>query len=182
MSVRPKKCPQCVASNKGGTDRCSRPTCKYGPKCWQHTKIQDGLVVKKSTIKGAGEGLFAAKAFHKDEKVAQYTGEKLTAPQLAKRYGKGKGKGKLGPYVVHQGNAQYIDARVTNSGVARYSNDCHGTSKQCNAELVTECKWVKAKGKRRKCVPEKTFIEAKREIKPGSEILTNYKDEYWTPQ
>ena len=50
-------CTRCVATTKGG-NQCKNRTCKQYPYCWVHLKAKDKLQVKKSTIEGAGEGLF----------------------------------------------------------------------------------------------------------------------------
>ena len=50
-------CTRCVATTKGG-NQCKNKTCKQYPYCWVHLKAKDKLQVKKSTIEGAGEGLF----------------------------------------------------------------------------------------------------------------------------
>ena len=51
------KCDLCKAKTKDGKP-CKNRTCKNFPYCWVHLKSKDKLQVKKSTIKGAGQGLF----------------------------------------------------------------------------------------------------------------------------
>jgi len=83
-------CQQCFAVKKAG-GQCSRMTCKYLPYCHSHMKTICGLVVAKSGIKKAGDGLFAVRDFKEGEVITVYYGEKLTTDQRNKRYGNGKG-------------------------------------------------------------------------------------------
>ncbi len=172
-----RSCNTCIAAKKTG-GKCTRSTCKYGPKCWQHTQIQDGLAVKPSTVPGAGQGLFAKRTFHNNEKIATYTGERITQRQLDQRYGAGHHT--LGEYVIKKygsgKNSVYIDARKTNSGVARYANDCHGSSQDCNAEFKSA---GKSRGKNGGKAKRSVIIKATKNIRPNTEILTSYGNEYW---
>ena len=121
-----KECQRCTGTTKSGA-RCRKRTCR-GTLCWQHLKKQEGLRVKKSTIPGAGLGLFAAKPFAKGKQVAPYVGEKMTKAQVDKRY-----KGKTAEYVLCQNKKKCVDARKTNAGAARFAND--GKGKKNNAKF-----------------------------------------------
>ena len=68
-------CPNCKAKTKGGAP-CKRHTCKFAPKCFQHSSVSVGA----SHIPGAGRGLFAKKAIAKGEHVADYTFAKKLTP------------------------------------------------------------------------------------------------------
>ena len=66
-------CPQCKAKTKDNQP-CKRHTCKFAPKCYQHTSV----AVAPSLMPGAGRGLFAKKPIRKGEVVADYTfGQKI---------------------------------------------------------------------------------------------------------
>jgi len=158
MSV--KTVSQCTAHKKGG-ERCKIRTGKVGPKCWIHTKYQDGLAVKKSNIPGAGLGLFAVKQFDRGDKISEYKGERLTEMQLEHKTNT--------DYVLRVDQNTYIDADHTNSSPARYSNDCHGQRQYpCNARFSIDKKKHKA------------TIKAQKKIRPGQEVLTPYGAGYWS--
>ena len=56
-----RECDQCsYIINEGSANerRCSRRTCLYANKCWQHTKKSDYVQIRPSAIKDAGLGLF----------------------------------------------------------------------------------------------------------------------------
>ena len=141
---------------KGKKGRCKRETTITHPYCGKHTKKVLGLSVKKSSIPGAGYGLFAETTFKKGEHIVQYTGEVLTTDQYDKRYGDDE----LGAYGITLNDNQVIDAAKTSSGVARYACDYHGSGKKNNAEYVTD--------------DEEVWIVATKKIKPGDEIFTDY--------
>jgi hypothetical protein len=115
-----------------------------------------------------GKGLFAFGKnrqiiFRRQDIIAQYKGEFLTADQLERRYPGDT----LGEYVIQDGDI-IIDARNTNSGVGRYANDCNGRirrGQQCNAKFET----------RRNNI----YLIAKKNIYAGEEILVSYGREYW---
>lgn len=169
-------CIQCQAhtANRG---RCKRMTCKYGFQCWQHSIKHLGLSVKKSTIPGAGQGLFTEKRFEPHTELVEYKGEKLTNKQLNSRYPGNK----VGPYAVRVNRKYTIDgARSATSSIARYANDAKGppgskSHRKNNADLVH-----KKKGKGSTNPRDKVFIESnKRPIPKNTEVLVNYGSDYW---
>ena len=104
-----RECDRCVAIAKSG-NRCRLRTCK-GRKCWIHTKKDEGLRIKPSQIPNAGEGLYATKRFAKGERIADYTGEKMTRVQVGNRY-----PGHVtGEYVMCRSDTECFDGRKTNS-------------------------------------------------------------------
>lgn len=162
-------CDTCHAPTKSQR-QCKRRTCMTHPYCWQHLQSIMHLQVKDSTIPGAGKGLFAAKlpgknkqkrvVFRANQIIAPYTGEKLTKKQLDQRYPGDT----LGQYVLQLSKDRYIDARKTDSSVARYANSCQKTSKKCNAKLANNTGNLK--------------VKPNVNIKEGEEILTSYGKEY----
>lgn len=170
-----RACSTCVArtkqtAGKGKHKQCSRSTCKYGPKCWQHTIIQDGLRVKESGKRGAGMGLYAEKPFQTREVITKYTGKVMTGPQYRRKYPNNK----QGAYTVQMGDKDlFVDAKKTNAGVARYANDCNAPSakgrkrKHCNAVFAHNI------------TDNVVELEANRPIRKGNEIFVNYGAEYW---
>jgi len=144
---------------RGVKGRCKRKTSVTHPYCGPHTKSEMGLSVRKSNIAKAGLGLFAERAFKKDEQICEYTGDKLTIAQYDKRYGEDA----MGSYGLQLNDKYVIDAAKTTSGVARYACDFHGSRKRPNAEYVSDSGHV--------------YIVAIRNIKLGDEIYTDYGDE-----
>ncbi len=149
---------RCAHVGKKG--QCEKMTTTTHPYCNKHTKKVLGVSVKKSSIKGAGKGLFAARDFKKGENIVQYTGEILTVAQYDKRYGDDA----MGAYGITLNDNQVIDAAKTSSSVARYACDFHGSNlKGPNAQYESDDKEV--------------WIVALRKIKKGEEIFTDYGDE-----
>jgi hypothetical protein len=121
--------------------------------------------VKKSTIPGAGRGLFSVNGVKvlphqvdKGVRLVEYTGERLTEAQFQRR--------KSSEYVLEVANPfkGFLDGRSTQSSVARYSNACDRPKHRgrCNAKL-TKSGWV----------------VATRSIKAGGEIFVAYGPDYW---
>ncbi len=129
------------------------------PFCGQHTREILGVSVRKSAIPKAGLGLFAERVFNVDDRVVEYTGEKLTTEQYDRRYKNDA----LGSYGIQLSEKFVLDARKTTSGVARYACDYHGSGKKPNAEYVN--------------FGGRIWIVATRKIKIGDEILTDYGDD-----
>lgn len=101
-------------------------------------------------------GLYAEKAFEVDDRIVEYTGEKLTTDQYERRYKTEQ----LGSYGLALSEKYVIDARRTDAGVARYACDYHGSGQKPNAEYVN--------------FGGRVWIVATRRIKPGEEIFTDY--------
>lgn len=144
MSLR--QCSQCNANTKRGT-ACKRRTCK-SPNCFQHNKSLFGLTVKQSTIPASGQGLFAVKPFKKNQTIQMYTGDRLSQMQIDQRYPNNA----LAPYAVkvrpqYNQGAPYIDARSTQSSIARYANACDrpGNRKPCNAKINAAARLIATK-------------------------------------
>ncbi len=121
------------------------------------------LYVKKSTLPGAGKGLFTKVFIPKGTRITEYKGEVVTWKEVEKMADYRNG------YVFFFNNQYCIDAWKTKKGVAHYANDAKGLTRvdgvKNNCEYVTE---------KKRC-----FIEATRDIPKGSEILVGYGGEYW---
>ncbi len=150
---------QCDQDKKKG--RCKKLTTITHPYCAKHTRKILGLSVRKSTIAGAGKGLFAERTFKKGENIARYGGEILTTEEYNARYEADA----MGAYGVQLDDARVIDARRTDAGVARYACDYHGSRKKPNAEYIADDE------------NDEVWIVATRKIKKGDEIFTDYGDE-----
>lgn len=163
MSVR--ECQRCKGVTKQGR-RCTRTTCLYAKYCFQHAQKTKALAVKQSTIAGAGKGLFAATDLPRGTSLP-YKGELMTQRELDQRYGRDE----LAEYVVGYGrgrNIRYVDARSTQSCLARYANDVHGTNLRPNAVFRDP-----PRGQRW------PLLVLTRAVRRGEEILTRYLGRYW---
>lgn len=159
-----KPCPQCVAQKRTG-GQCKIHTCKYHKKCYVHSVHQDGLKIDKSTIRGAGQGLYTLKDRDKGEMITQYLGKKKTRAQIEQKY---PGDTQA-PYVVKaKGTDKFIDASQPPAGMARYAN--HGNVRNQNAKLATTRQ-------------KKVVIKATKKIRVPhgrkKEILVDYGKEFW---
>lgn len=143
----------------GDTGRCKRMTTITHPFCGQHTREHLGITIQKSNIPKAGLGMFAIRTFVADERIVEYSGEKLTTDQYDRRYNKDS----MGSYGIQLSEKYVIDARKTTSGVARYACDYHGSGKKPNAEYIN--------------FGGRIWIVATKRIKAGEEILTDYGDD-----
>lgn len=101
----PLLCEQCDHLSPSGK-RCKRTVCFGWPTCWQHSKIDYGVKTKKSTIPGAGRGLFATRSFDSYEFICPYEGEVVSETCLEQRY---PGNA-VAPYAVNFDEGNFIDS------------------------------------------------------------------------
>ena len=153
-------CTRCVAKTKGGT-QCKNKTCKQFPYCWVHLKANDKLQIKKSTIEGAGEGLFyvGKNDLPPNKKVTLYSSKKAVSTPIE------------GDYVLQVGK-KYIDGEDKSNFVGRYINSPAGTKRLPNVRFSKGYKITKVQG--RETVP----IISTKKIKPNSELLLSYGKSY----
>ena len=156
------ECQRCSYTRDG--QQCRRNTCKYLPMCWQHAGITYGVRVARSTIVGAGYGLFALRDFKAGEWIAPLLGEIIDEDELDERYGDA-----TAPYVVSYGGERYDGALQRYIG--HYSNSVFGKRglpllSKTNAVIGAHHQqpWLK--------------VQMMKRIKAGKEILTDYGDEY----
>jgi uncharacterized protein len=125
--------------------------------------LEKSLIVKKSTLAGAGRGLFTKIAISKGTRIVEYKGKKVTWKEVEKMADDRNG------YVFFFNSKNCIDAWQTKKSVAHFSNDAMGITRieglRNNAEYVTE---------KKRC-----FIEASKDIPARAEILVGYGAEYW---
>ena len=125
--------------------------------------LDKALYVKKSTLPGAGKGLFTKEFIPKGSRITEYKGKVMTWKEVESMADDRNG------YVFFFNSKYCIDAWKTKKGVAHYCNDANGITRiegvKNNTEYVTE---------KKRC-----FIEATRDIPKGSEILVGYGGEYW---
>ncbi len=122
------------------------------------------LAVKKSTLPGAGKGLFALEDIKKGELIIEYRGEIIEWKEYQERVEKDEDG-----YLFFVNKKKCVDAYNTPEHVARYANDASGLSKVKGLNNNSKYAIVKT-------VP---YIKAEKNIKAGSEIFVDYTKEYW---
>lgn len=153
------KCDQCEGETLAG-ERCKKRTCRYLPTCYIHTKKKYGLLVKKSSIPNAGDGLYALKEFKQGEFIADYKGEVLTKVQRDERYGRTQQD--LAPYAFQASQNKIIDS-ACHRYIGAYAN-----SKPNHNNATFSVHQGKVK------------IKATKKIKVGDEVFLSYGASYFT--
>ena len=124
--------------------------------------LEKELIIKRSQIPGAGKGLYTKKEIAKGERIVEYKGKVITWPEA-------KQQKYINGYLFYVKRNYVIDAYSYIKALARYANDARGFAKikglTNNAEYVVD--------------GGKAYIDAKRKIEKGEEILVAYGKEYW---
>ena len=134
-----------------------------GPKSDEHKKIEEEhIIIRRSTIPGAGNGVFCTRDILKGESLGHYTGEIISDKEFENRYND-HGYGEYVLYLTDPAtNKQiYVDAKDHSNWVSRI-NASKGTGKKINV-------YWDAHG----------HVFASRNIKAGEELLANYGNAYW---
>jgi uncharacterized protein len=121
------------------------------------------LLVKKSKLIGAGLGLFTKVSIAKGTRITEYKGRLQPWREMKKADGHNG-------YLLRVNRSWVIDALPFKKSLSRYANDARGLIRvpglQNNADYIVD-------GLR-------CYLEAKRSIRKGEEILVSYGREYWT--
>ncbi|HLK27212.1 MAG TPA: SET domain-containing protein [Puia sp.] len=124
--------------------------------------LEKKLVIKNSVIPGAGKGLFTKVFIPKGTRIVEYKGRATTWKEVDHDDGRNG-------YIYYIKRTLVIDAYNHKKALGRYANDAQGISKikglRNNSEYMID--------------GMKVFIEAKKDIPAGSEILVSYGKEYW---
>lgn len=126
--------------------------------------MYEDLAVKKSSIPGAGKGLFTKRDVKKGERIVEYLGEIISWKECDIRAERDEGG-----YVFYVNRKKCIDAFHTPEELARFANDARGLTKI--AGITNNCKYEIYKNS--------GWIAATKNIKAGSEIFVSYGAEYW---
>jgi hypothetical protein len=158
---------RCAAFNQKGA-QCGRRT-KKGHHCSAHMRLLQRLAIGKSTVPGAGMGLFVArgknaKGFKKGERVCLYTGDWI---QLFPDQESG------GTYFVELNRNLALDGARTNTALGRWANAPLGGERPDGRPLTANAELVPHH------ISKQAAIKALRDIDPGEEILVNYGAAYW---
>ncbi|MBI3221308.1 MAG: SET domain-containing protein [Bacteroidetes bacterium] len=127
--------------------------------------LEKFLVVKKSLLPNAGKGLFTKKIIAKGARIVEYKGKKRKWKDVKHLDG-------YNGYLMYITRNAVIDALPAVHTLGRYANDAHGLSKVKG--LRNNCEYV-SEGNR-------CYIEAKRSIDKGEELLVSYGKEFWQLQ
>lgn len=124
--------------------------------------LEKQLFIRRSTLKGAGKGLFTSKPIARGARIVEYKGLITTWKEVDDRKG-------LNGYIYYVNRNHVIDAWKTKKALARYANDAKGP--------------VRGEGIRNNCKYEieglRVYIIALKHIPAGCEILVGYGKEYW---
>ena len=123
--------------------------------------LEKHLIVKQSTIPGAGKGLFTKTFIPKGTRIVEYKGRITTWKEVKNDDTNG--------YIYTVNRNHVIDAKRTLSALARYANDARGMNR---IKGITNNSVYVNDGL-------KAFIESTKNIEAGSEIFVDYTKEYW---
>jgi SET domain-containing protein len=124
--------------------------------------LEKQLYVKKSTIPDSGKGLFTRKFIPKGTRIVEYKGRITTWKEVADEDGKNG-------YIFYVNRNHVINALPTKKALARYANDARGLKRITG--LVNNCDYITD--------GLKAYIESKKDIPAGAEILVDYGKDYW---
>lgn len=127
--------------------------------------LEKFLIVKKSLLPNAGKGLFTKKAIAKGVRIVEYKGKKRKWKDVKHLDGHNG-------YLMYITRNAVIDALPVISTFGRYANDAYGLSKVKG--LRNNCEYVSESNR--------CYIEAKRSIAKGEELLVGYGREFWQLQ
>lgn len=120
------------------------------------------LVVKRSSLPGAGKGLFTKNLIPAGTRIVEYKGRITTWKEV-------KTSEVENNYIFYVNRNHVINAEPYKKALGRYANDARGLRK--------------IKGVRNNSIyaidKDKVFIEATRDIFPGEEIFVDYGKDYW---
>jgi hypothetical protein len=120
------------------------------------------LLVKRSTLPGAGKGLFTKTFIPKNSRIVEYKGEVTSWKEADHKDGNNL-------YIFYVNKNHVIDADGNKKFLARYANDARGFSKVKG--LSNNSQYQNYNGR--------IYITATRDIEAGSEIFVGYGKAYW---
>lgn len=124
--------------------------------------LEKQLKIRRSTLPGAGKGLFTTKFIPKGTRIVEYKG-KISKWKDADHQNGGNG------YIYYVKRYHVIDALPRPKALARYANDAQGMNR--TKGITNNSDYVE--------YGLKVYIESKKDIPANSEILVGYGKEYW---
>ena len=124
--------------------------------------LEKKVQIKQSSLPASGKGLFAKKFIPKNSRIVEYKGKVTNWKEVDDNDGNNG-------YIYYVKRTHVIDASRHPGALARYANDARGLKRVKgilnNAEYVED--------------GFKVYIESRKDIPAGSEILVDYGKEYW---
>lgn len=132
-------------------------------------RVKLGVRIGKSTIPGAGFGVFATQDFKKKDFITKYSGKIYNTASLEDI--------PESDYIIFNENRRkrinnQIDANTSNGQVGRYINDFNATTKRSNEQSRYNTRFT-ARSER------EMQVVAARDIVAGEELFIDYGREYW---
>jgi hypothetical protein len=124
--------------------------------------LEHTLVIKNSTLPGAGKGLFTKKFIPKGTRIVEYKGRVTTWKAVEHDHDNAY------LFTVHAGHV--IDAKRSYKALARYANDARGFTRVKG--ITNNCLYYRDEN-------DRVFLESKQDIPAGSEIFVSYGNDYW---
>ncbi len=124
--------------------------------------LENKVEVKESVLPGAGQGLFAKEFIPKGTRIVEYKGKVTNWKEVDDRDGNNG-------YIYYVKSHHVIDASRHKTALARYANDARGL---CRVKGLTNNAEYTEDGL-------KVYIESRKDIPAGAEILVEYGKEYW---
>ena len=163
MNTSVRDCVRCSAITAKVT-RCTRSTCIYPGMCFQHFQARNGLKLAASNIPNAGLGLFTTRAIQPYRKISDYTGNIVPDDEWVQNQS---------AYGVQFDKDHTLDGRSTQTGIARYANECRKKDR-----LAGRCRGNNSQLRHTK--QNTIILESKsRRIPANTKVLTSYGAAYW---
>jgi uncharacterized protein len=124
--------------------------------------LEKQLVVKRSSLPGAGKGLFTKKPIPKGTRIVEYKG-RVTSWKDADHRNGGNG------YIYYVKRYHVIDALPYKKALARFANDARGMNR---VKGITNNSQYLEDGL-------KVYIQSTKDIPANAEIFVGYGKEYW---
>lgn len=135
---------------------------RLSPYICEMALLERHLIVKRSTLKGAGKGLFTTTDIPRGTKIVEYKGRVTSWKEVDSHQG-------FNGYIYYVNRQHVIDARRAKAAVARYANDARGIVR--TGGINNNCTYI--------IEGLKVYIKSMRRIPAGSELLVGYGKEYW---
>lgn len=121
------------------------------------------LEIRPSSIPGAGNGVFTRKSISKGTVICYYCGKVYASEEAVDKTGIPQ------YYLLKLPSGKIVDASSQSSCLARFINDCRGTSKKQNVEF----------GEADEPNAKYAVVRSIAKIPAGGELFVSYGDPYW---